>query len=318
MSGSNRGEKPNLVGIALAIVFGGLVVSAYWWMFYDMGASSAQYAFEHDQNRQAYAADTADQIKNDCVRLSGGAQLECMEKAIKASAEYQQSESDLNAQRGMSKWAFWLLIITGGQMLATIVGLVYLKGTLDQTIKAVEDTGDATAAMHRQNELTERESLPYISINEAWFTQTGAKAGFVEFNIENVGKSPGVDVYFTANMSGFMPEGQFYEERMRVGKKGGVLELPKDNRSRLGALGQSKTTLRRDYKNLGGLQNAIIASGFIMYDAVTRKTYYSKFFFYLGDHLWKMNEAVRMEAGGLQIDIFQIYTGPELRDRDGY
>ena len=203
MSDSNRGEKPNLGRIAAGILLGSLAVAAYWWMFYDMGASYTRYSFDSDQNSQSYAADAAQKIQNDCVGLAGGVDKKCLEEAIKASAEYQQGENDLEAQRGMSKWAFWLLVITSGQLFATIVGLVYLKGTLDATREAVEDTGLATTAMQEANKISNemaesahRLERAYVFVDPADNNLAEFRKGEADFcwpfSFTNQGKTPAI------------------------------------------------------------------------------------------------------------------------------
>ena len=178
MSDSNRGEKPNLGRIAAGILLGSLAVAAYWWMFYDMGASYTRYSFDSDQNSQSYAADAAQKIQNDWVGLAG-------------------------AQRGMSKWAFWLLVITSGQLFATIVGLVYLKGTLDATREAVEDTGLATTAMQEANKISNEMAASAHRLERAYVFVDPADNNLAEFrkgeadlcwpfSFTNQGKTPAI------------------------------------------------------------------------------------------------------------------------------
>jgi hypothetical protein len=82
-----------------------------------------------------------------------------LESAI-ANPETQQTDQnetrDLMAQEASALWGYWLLVIAALQLIATIIGLVFIKRTLDATWKAVGDTCEATVAMKRQNELTER------------------------------------------------------------------------------------------------------------------------------------------------------------------
>jgi hypothetical protein len=137
-------------------------------MFHDMGASSSQYAANSERNAQHNAAYTAQRIENECVAGEALALRDCIAEAVDAGAEYQQGERDLEAQRGMSKWAFWLLVVAGGQLAATIIALIYLKATLDATWQAVKDTGDATDAMRDANEIARRSSelqlRPYLTM----------------------------------------------------------------------------------------------------------------------------------------------------------
>jgi hypothetical protein len=185
----HRSSRAKLAESALALIFGGLVVSAFGLMFYHMGASNAQYNFERDQNSQAYATNTVDQIESDCIGVSVAAQAECIEKAIVASAEYQQNEGNLNAQRSMSKWAFWLLIVAGFQMLATVIGLIYLRGTLDATLKAVKGTSDGTNAMHASNDQNKIVQQAWLNVEASDPVITDTGIWYLSLTVKNIGKT---------------------------------------------------------------------------------------------------------------------------------
>lgn len=162
MSNSDRGDQLKLVGLAFLALFWLAVAALYFTMFYDMGASYERAGFDSEQNRVAYAESTTSKVAAECGDLTGSIQLRCVEEAVKASAEYQQGERDLEAQRGMSDWAFWVSVIAGFQLLVTVVGLIYIKGTLDATRDAVGETGKATDAMNLQNELAEQRMRAWL------------------------------------------------------------------------------------------------------------------------------------------------------------
>lgn len=82
-----------------------------------------------------------------------------------------RSEQNLQAQRDMARWAFDALILSGIAAFATVLGLVYVKKTLDLTRKAVEDSArsaDAAVQAIEQSELhAQRQLRAYISLKEA-------------------------------------------------------------------------------------------------------------------------------------------------------
>ena len=74
----------------------------------------------------------------------------------------------------MSLWALAVFIISAITACLTLWALWYVRGTLIATREALEDTGKATAAMVRQNQLTEAAQRPWITIK-----------GYVPFEVQN-------------------------------------------------------------------------------------------------------------------------------------
>lgn len=180
-----------------------LAVSVYWLMFYSMGASSARNDERAERYTAIYAADAAQQVKKDCAGLAGNALAECAVAVVDATRESQRGESDLGAQWQAANWVLWATLIAGAQLIATIMGLVYIRETLLATVKAVEDTGEATAAMRESNQImkdaNERLLRPYLNFEDAKEPQKGQRferGGKVPFVFKNFGQTPAKDVRF--------------------------------------------------------------------------------------------------------------------------
>ena len=101
-----------------------------------------------DHRRAAAQAEreAAKPFETRCAGLSGEEVLRCLEAKIKATREAQITQQNLHAQQGMELWAFWVLLVTGGvgigTILVTFVGVIYMWRTL-------EATADAAEAAHR-------------------------------------------------------------------------------------------------------------------------------------------------------------------------
>lgn len=72
----------------------------------------------------------------------------------------ERSERDLAAQEGMAVWAFWMAAAAIGTLAITSFGTLLIWRQVRMTRKAVKDTGDATKAMVRQNEISEHSQRP--------------------------------------------------------------------------------------------------------------------------------------------------------------
>jgi hypothetical protein len=82
----------------------------------------------------------------------------------------EREKRDLAAQEASALWAFWMLIVSGIGVAATMVGTGFLLWQIILTREAVEDTGHATVAMQRSNEIALRVGRPWLSvtITDAW------------------------------------------------------------------------------------------------------------------------------------------------------
>lgn len=76
----------------------------------------------------------------------------------------EREKRDLAAQEASALWAFWMLVVSALGVVATMIATGFLLWQIILTREAVEDTGNATNAMIRQNELTEQAQRPYLVV----------------------------------------------------------------------------------------------------------------------------------------------------------
>lgn len=105
---------------------------------------------------------------------------------------------DLAAQEASALWAFWMVVASFASVFITAVGTAFLYKQIVLTREAVEDTGRATEAMQRQNEISE-EGLEAQA--RAWLNITisdpprmhiynGVPTIRGRVFVENIGKTP--------------------------------------------------------------------------------------------------------------------------------
>lgn len=141
------------------------IVALYWSMFYNAGYQSGYNERKAKVESAHYASDTANQIDRKCSTKTGEAARECITEIIGAERESQRGESDLAAQWKAADWVMWAGILAGAQLIATVLGLYFVKRTLDATLEAVEDTGKATVAMERQNVIASEAQRAWVTIS---------------------------------------------------------------------------------------------------------------------------------------------------------
>jgi len=198
MSGSDRDQRNktlSVVGWLSAAVFVGAL---YFWMFYDMGASAGRYRAEREQGSQTYSASASSEAHAECV--ASDAPATCKREIERADREGVRNELDVESQRGMARWAFWLLVISALQFPATLAALVFVKRTLDATLDAVDDTAKATRMMERQNELMAETQRPWLKLvvgdylNYTPRNEDGHQFAANQIDVQNFGTTPAVSV----------------------------------------------------------------------------------------------------------------------------
>lgn len=201
MSESDRSRHVALIGASLAaisVICGTLTYS------YHMGELSGRKDAQAEGYAAAYPNDTSKQIADCWTKADTATAQECVAGAIQASHEAQRSEADLSAQRQMSDWAFWALIVGILMAFITTIGTYLIFRQVELTRKAVEDTGNATDAMLDANEIARAAQRPWVAI-DCHLVKFERKSHFmtaeliVEF--KNIGKNIAYDCYHCAHVN---------------------------------------------------------------------------------------------------------------------
>jgi hypothetical protein len=120
----------------------------------------------------------------------------------------EREKRDLAAQEASAAWAFWVALFAGFQIIATIIGLYYIKRTLDATLTAVEDAGKATKAMNKANEIALASQRAWLHIERVEVKlsahENKEKIAFhahARITVKNAGKIPAVAIERNQSLS---------------------------------------------------------------------------------------------------------------------
>ncbi|GGA44064.1 hypothetical protein GCM10011395_12840 [Sphingomonas psychrolutea] len=109
----------------------------------------------------------------------------------------EKERRDLAAQEASAVWAFYAVLIAGLSAIVTAIGTVLLYQQIVLTRRAVEDTGLATDAMKKSNDIAMIGQRPWISIEGIKITKCAIDGGMINFEFEytliNSGNSPAID-----------------------------------------------------------------------------------------------------------------------------
>jgi hypothetical protein len=199
-----RGVLAALAGLAAAFI--ALGTGAY---FGALNAPHYGYQTEHPAYRTAQTEQgNPSQVDRDRAGLPHFA--ERIASGPDPADTNEREKRDLAAQESMSVWAFWLLLITAAGTATTIVGTGLLLWQIILTREAVRDTGDATAAMVRQNELASAAQRAWMSIEpeiiSLTITEDGVPEGTCVIHYTNIGNTIARDMTYGAMMTVAKPD----------------------------------------------------------------------------------------------------------------
>jgi hypothetical protein len=125
----------------------------------NIGTGLGYHDAQSHRNTAQYPSDTDKRIERCFTDSDTTRAQECVEDAVTTSHENQRSEYDLQAQRDMAQWAFWLLIVTSAQFPLTVAGLLALVVTIRQGQDGLTEAGKANRISREEMEASHRPIL---------------------------------------------------------------------------------------------------------------------------------------------------------------
>ncbi|WP_299800826.1 hypothetical protein [uncultured Ruegeria sp.] len=180
-----------------AITAGLTLIIAFSVGGYILGFGLGEQSGEHQANTDTYARHAQDEIDSTCAGLDGAAQTECIVRVVEATNQHERSESDLQAQRNMARWALLMLLATVAMAVITAFGVYYVWRTLQATQKMAADTREIGEAQ------VSAQLMPVDRL--ANLVNMGNGVSFSgKFKIRNVGSTPAYRVSVSATVDGFV------------------------------------------------------------------------------------------------------------------
>lgn len=143
--------------------------------------------------------DAAERLSTDVGRIAGAA--ETMARKVKTPEERAFDAASLKAQRDGASWAFIALFISVAQGLIGIVGLIWIKHTLDATREAVETATAANSIAQdgvvAATKATEAQLRAWLSLDVTLedCSRTAQNAHFaVGITVKNIGATPALNI----------------------------------------------------------------------------------------------------------------------------
>lgn len=169
-----------LIGVAVAIFATGLTFGV------DAGRNEVT-------ARQHYEAEKQSMLSA-CAGAESANLSKCIVDAIETAQGNSDSRQSLYAQKDMSDWAFWMMLTSLGMFFVSLLGVIWIKGTLDETRRAVRSADDAVSVTR---EIGMMQARAYLEVKTVTLTATDNPDVFdAALQIENVGQTPARDIQF--------------------------------------------------------------------------------------------------------------------------
>jgi hypothetical protein len=157
-SGGKRFETLTVTGFCVLAAVASLI------LIYSVGLLNGEQAERRNSNPHSHSETAKQKAESACVGTNPAAVFECVIGYVEASEDTAYTEQDLTAQQ-RAAWGALVAAFAGLLSVGiSLLGLYWIKGTLDATREAVDQTTVATKAMVRQNELAEAAQRPWVAI----------------------------------------------------------------------------------------------------------------------------------------------------------
>ncbi|MER9162581.1 hypothetical protein [Mesorhizobium sp. M0715] len=188
-------------------------------MIWSIALNTARDQVQAEDNASYSDELTRQRIEHDCANSQGTTPTECVGQMVAAFRAEQRSEQDLAAQRGMERWAFWMLVVSLVGIALTSMGIFFVKFTLDEarkTTRAAFDSADHARASVDQAKETNRIAVESANIEQRpWLSLAVELTDGVQFGnggamfmvavaATNYGKTPAIEVWMQPTIVRFV------------------------------------------------------------------------------------------------------------------
>ena len=303
MTGSSRNRYVAgfLTALAVLAVAFGLVAYSF-----QLGNISGFQEAEAGGYAAEYPEVTAKRMELCSKKLESSDRYNCMERAIASGRDQQRDEYDLNAQRNMAEWAFWLLVVSSSGLLITSIGTFALYVQIKLTGKAIDENRTATKAATDANAITQKvgeaQARAYLSVtskdaaldSEGWLD--------IVWNVVNSGLSPARNVQVITTTFAF--------------DKGKPIKVDEDRRSigDLAAGSADSFSITLDYQRFHKRRDR---AGGLLLQVSVRAAYSTVFNAVVGDDEFVFQVLILKYGKQLRVqpkeDSFSIHVGGRVR-----
>jgi len=189
----SRSDRLGRLTLALTLI---AVLAIAYGLFDQSYLQKRRRHYEYQIQAQDYQRRASQDITEACVGIADrpASFRACIQKQIEAYDANQRGDEDLRAQQDMALWAFWSLLVSSGAVCTTILGIYYVKQTLEANKAAVDQARlavDIAARAHMA------ESEPFLILkprvpDDAELTIGKPIPSDITFEIENTGKGAAV------------------------------------------------------------------------------------------------------------------------------
>lgn len=191
MSFSNWSRDNKIVIAFILVAVVGAIISAVVYREYHVGRNAYR---EYQRETQADQREAADEIAKRCATYGPPSKAirHCIAEAVRAYQSEANTSQDLQAQKDMAYWGMAMFFASGASLLISLVGLVALIDSLNQTRTAIRN----------DREIGEAQARAYLNVSHAVMVKVDTPAIFPHLDginakvvFVNSGQSPAHNIH---------------------------------------------------------------------------------------------------------------------------
>lgn len=181
------------------------VIFIFWWGA-SLGARSGYYSAQSAGYASQYPNDTDKRIEQCFTNSDIAAAKQCAQEAVTADRENQRGEHDLQAQREVADWTYYVLVISVLQIPLGVLGLIALVVTIQQGREAIRKAGESNSIAL----LAQRPWLSVEIVPKMLKRHGAAMRCEIDINVKNLGQSVAKNYCLCFRLK-YTPTGDFDE-----------------------------------------------------------------------------------------------------------
>lgn len=206
MSDSDRRKRTEALAVTafcVVTIFGAIV------LMYALGLLNGRESERRQQTPAAYSQSAQADAERACAGAQSDALFECVYERVEASQEQARGEQDLSAQQRAASAALASAVVALLTLIISVIGVWFVKRTLDATLVAVEDNSIATNAMIDANNIAANADRPWIDFRficnqPPKILENGSHRVSCSIKGVNVGKNPAINVKTFQHIANFV------------------------------------------------------------------------------------------------------------------
>lgn len=202
MSGSNWRERG---ADLIPWTWGAATLFVSWFVVWQFSAQITESSTRQEYATEHQTKKAADEINRACVGIDAAQVPQCVAQILQSTRDAERADHDLQAQRDMSDWAFWMVVFSAAGLALTGVGIWFVRENLKE-MRLQRDISQkslvaAMSAVNISRDIGKKQTRAYLGLEygEIKVCEAG-KPAVVRIRYQNTGTTPAKNISTTCSV----------------------------------------------------------------------------------------------------------------------